>query len=202
TPRTIGTWLAHATCGEQNIFELTLYDLKNLHRPITDITLPPFTLQPDLDCKPRVQQVLLSPDSIYLAIARSDNVTHVYDARFLGRRVLYEFPHGAAVEATKEDGQYGIYKVEWLDDGTHRLNLVTCGADGCVRLWDVKQAYGDFSDTIVAQSTSYAGWFSLGDIYKGEIPLVMGDGSGNVVVCDRIDTLDEPPRQSLLDTSV
>lgn len=165
--------MAHATCGEHNVFKLAIYDLKKLTRPIKDITLPPFVLPPDSESKPRIQQVLFAPDSRLLAVARSDNVTHIYDARFLGRSILYELPHGSANEATKEDGQYGINKVEWLEDGGHGLNLVSCGADGCVRLWDVKHAYDDYSDTVVAESTSYGGWFSLGDMYKGEKPLIM-----------------------------
>ncbi|GJE86008.1 WD40 repeat-like protein [Phanerochaete sordida] len=166
-----GTWLAHATCSEHTTFKLALYDTNNLRRPARELCLSEF----DSESKPRIQQVLFSPDSVHLAVARSDNVTHVYDARFLSRR-LYDLPHGAAVEATKADGEGGIYKVEWLENGVHGLSLVSCGADGCVRLWDMKRAGGDFGDTIIASSTSYAGWFSLGDVYKGETPLILGDG--------------------------
>ena len=165
--------MAHVTCTEHSVFKLALYDLKALKKPTKEITLPPFSLPRDANTKPRVQQVLFASDSIHLAVARSDNVTHVYDARFLGPRFLYELPHGSADEAIKEDGCYGIYKVEWLEDGKSGLNLVSCGADGCVRLWDVKRAHDDFSDTIIAESTSYAGWFSLGDIYKQEKALIM-----------------------------
>lgn len=194
-----GTWLAHATCSENNIFKLSLYDPDRLRQPAQEIELPKFALTPDSDHKPRIQQVLFSPDSVYLAVARSDNLTHVYDARFLGPRYLYALPHGPAVEATREDSQYGINRIEWLQDGAHGLSLVSCGADGCVRLWDIKHAWSDYSDVVLAQSTSYAGWFSLGDMYKGEKPLIMGDGSGNVVVCDRIDIPD--PKDLMMSTT-
>ena len=126
-----GTRLAHVTCKNNRLFTLSLYDPQANHKRVQEITLPGFN--PGLagaGFKPSVTQVLFSPDSVYLAVARSDNVTHVYDSRFLNQSFLYDLPHGPAVEATEEDGQYGIAKIEWLEDRTQGLNLVTCGADG------------------------------------------------------------------------
>ena len=63
----------------------------------------------------------------------------------------------------------------------------------------MKRANDPFADTVIAKSVSYAGWFSLGDTFRGEKALVLyvmmisfkrtasdficrGDGSGNLVV--------------------
>lgn len=188
TPPT-GDRLAHVTCDDQLSFELSFYDPRlALVKRISSVTLPAL---PILDT-PRVQQVLFSPDSagVLVAVARSDNKTHVYDSRFLGKNVLYEFPHIPAIEGTEEDRKYGVYKVEWVQDPVHGLGLVSFGADGtlhflmflqrftrpskgCVRLWDIKRGDSDYADNVIGQSTSYAGWFSLGDTSKGEKTLVM-----------------------------
>lgn len=127
-----GTRLAHVTCGNNRIFKLSIYDTQTGdYARAQEITLPPFVSNPNnAGVRPSVQQVLFSPDSVYLAVARSDNITHVYDSRFLNQSFLYEFPHGPAVEASEDDKYYGIPKIEWLEDRTHGLSLVSCGADG------------------------------------------------------------------------
>lgn len=74
---------------------------------------------------------------MYLAVARSDNVTHVYDVRFLtSRHVLYELPHLPADEGMKDLTQFGVPKIEWLEDPHYGLGLVSAGGDGSFRLLD------------------------------------------------------------------
>ena len=72
-----------------------------------------------------------SPDGIYLAVARSDNRTQLFDTRFFDR-VLYDFQHAPALEGSGSDGQYGVYMVEWLEDPRAGLQLVSSGADGAL----------------------------------------------------------------------
>ena len=79
---------------------------------------------------PRVNWTSYSPDGIYLAVARSDNRTQVFDTRFLGRGLLYDFEHDHSAEATQVDNLYGVYKGEWLEDPRAGLQLLTSGADG------------------------------------------------------------------------
>ncbi len=80
--------------------------------------------------KSAINAVSFSPDGIYVAVARSDNVTHVYDSRFLGRDILYDFPHRPGTEGTVEDTKYGVVKLDWVEGPGSALSLVTGGADG------------------------------------------------------------------------
>jgi WD40 repeat protein len=126
----VGDRLAHVTCAEHLIFKLSIYDTFNLtSKPAQHITLPGFEAG-NKSSKPKVQQILFSPDSTYLAVSRSDNVTHVYDSRYLRQPFLQELPHGPATEGATDDCQYGISKIEWIEDPTYGLGLITCGADG------------------------------------------------------------------------
>ena len=45
---------------------------------------------------------------------------------------------------------------------------------GCVRLWDVRRASDDpLNGRILAQGVDDVATFALGDIYKGEIPIIL-----------------------------
>ena len=130
-----GTQLAHVTCAKSGVLKLSMLDTRTQYMPDQEIILPPFELKTGRHAnegtqKPYVQQVLFSPDSLYIAVARNDNIAHVYDARFLKKGPLYELPHLSPDEGSEEDNYYGIPKIEWLEDRTRGLSLVSCGADG------------------------------------------------------------------------
>jgi hypothetical protein len=73
-----------------------------------------------------------SADAIYLALARSDNRTHVYDTRMLAR-LLYDFRHNGPCKCSPDmdNPSYGVVKGEWIvTKKTGRFGLVTGGDDG------------------------------------------------------------------------
>lgn len=77
-----------------------------------------------------VNQMLYSPDGLLLAVSRSDNVTHVYDSRFLGQ-ILYRFKHKPGMEGSMDDTKYGVCKIDWMvNPWTQHLSLASGGADG------------------------------------------------------------------------
>lgn len=73
-----------------------------------------------------------SPDGIYLALARNDNRTHVYDCRMLTRGILYDFAHTGPSKVTPGDNAKGsgITRAQWIVTRSSRLRLVTGGEDG------------------------------------------------------------------------
>jgi WD40 repeat protein len=70
-----------------------------------------------------------SDDGVFLAVPRSDNEIHVYDARFLVSP-LFVFSHQA--QKTAHSGAFGIVKAEWIEGefGCVSRGLVTGGNDG------------------------------------------------------------------------
>lgn len=77
-----------------------------------------------------INQVSYSSDGVYIALARSDNSVHIYDSRFLDRR-LYNFKHERPSEGTLDDEKYGVYQIQWMDcPNTGRTGLISAGADG------------------------------------------------------------------------
>ena len=116
-------------------FEIALYDIANNDsNPIWHIPLTgwPAFVVPEGDlplAQPRVNSVSFSRDSVYLAAARSDNRVQLFDTRWLDR-VLCDFKHQDAPEGTGVDGQYGVYKVDWLEDPQRGLQLISGGSDG------------------------------------------------------------------------
>lgn len=139
----IGNELALVTCTAGQQFHLSLYDVRapsetylarHVHlEPLapwyedTDVTHG----DPTINKLPStVNQVSYSPDGVFIAVATSNNVTHVYDSRYLNR-ILYEFPHQPGVEGTVDDTKFGVYKIDWMVNPlTDRLSLVSGGADG------------------------------------------------------------------------
>lgn len=77
-----------------------------------------------------VNSASYSPDGIYLAIARSDNITHVYDSRMLGRGPLYGFEHDTRINPPGGD-MYGVIDAQWVEVAG-ALGLITGGADGTI----------------------------------------------------------------------
>ncbi|KAJ7030655.1 WD40-repeat-containing domain protein [Mycena alexandri] len=129
-----------------------------------------------------VNCMAFSPDSIYVAIGRDDNRTHVYDSRMLGRGILFDFRHSELQLSSNGQSFFGVVGVKWVESRTRRLGLVTGGNDGCVRLWD--PLGGDQEGIILAQADSDIAYFSLGDRFNGEHELVLGDSGGTVYVMD------------------
>lgn len=132
-----------------------------------------------------------SPDGILLAAARSDNVTHIYDSRMIERGVVHAFKHTGARRNSPGSECYGVVEAQWVESASRRLGLVTGGNDGeliaasfllrilirssgCVRLWDTSKSANDSANgTVIAETAFDVGYFSLGDPFKGEMPLVV-----------------------------
>ena len=126
-------------------FELAIYDVaRDQPQATATITLngwpawPPKINGKVHHHQPRVNTLTYSPDGIYLAVARSDNKTEVYDSRFLTRGPVYDLKHSDPPAGFDGDGLYGVYKAEWLQDPSDRLQLVTSGADGSFSLAEVR----------------------------------------------------------------
>lgn len=61
------------------------------------------------------------------------------------------------------------------------LGILTRVFEGCVRLWDPLVS-AENTGTILAQANADIGYFSLGDRFKGEYDLVVGDNDGAVSI--------------------
>ncbi|EJD00831.1 WD40 repeat-like protein [Fomitiporia mediterranea MF3/22] len=126
-----------------------------------------------------------SPDGILLAIARTDNATHVYDVRFLtGERPWAVLSH--KMVGRPRELEHGVTGLHWVEGvGRGQLGLVSGGTDGCVRLWDMKcpPAHTDES-MVLAEVDHDVACFSVGDISKNEHRLVVGDCGGEVYIYD------------------
>jgi WD40 repeat protein len=111
------------------IFEVPMRD----RRAMTINTLKHF--KPDTSRRRHSDEVnwaAFSADGIYLALARSDNRTHVYDTRML-ERLLYDFTHNGPCKCSPDtdNPSYGVVKGEWIvPKKTGRFGLVTGGDDG------------------------------------------------------------------------
>jgi WD40 repeat protein len=136
-----------------------------------------------------------SPDGIYLACARDDNVTHVWDARFMGGKAqpCHILEHGPSKkENVYHDHNNGITSIAWAsqydassppllatggDDGEYTTSLPLIPAlrftlpVGMIRLWDMRKAMYHESQ-VLAELETNVGHFILGDIHKGEMPLL------------------------------
>jgi hypothetical protein len=75
-----------------------------------------------------------SPDQLYLALARNDNQTHVYDRRMLGKQgsePLFKYCHYGESKTVSKHEVYGVVQAQWLQSSaTRRTCLVTGGEDG------------------------------------------------------------------------
>lgn len=152
------------------------------------------TAQFDLDQFPsniegEINDSTCSPDGIYLALARNDNHVHVYDCRMFRstRNVLFDYSHDSPSHVAPGSHSYGIVKAQWVTSISGRLGLVSGGADGCVRLWDpLRAAESKKNGIVLAEVNSDVAHFSLGDHFKGEHQLIVGDCGGEVSIFDRV----------------
>ncbi|KAF6761646.1 WD40-repeat-containing domain protein [Ephemerocybe angulata] len=164
---------------------LRLYDIqRKMGRAQETITMEPYAA----GLEGEVHDASVSPDGIYIAFGRYDNRTHVYDTRYLPRdgSPLYDFRHDDnSLKTHPGDDAYGVMKLEWIMSGS-RLALLTGGGDGCVRLWDPLRASSNPENGAVVASMDFdIATFSVGDRFKGEHQLIVGDCSGEVRIYDR-----------------
>ncbi|KAI5122139.1 hypothetical protein M0805_000786 [Coniferiporia weirii] len=181
--------------GTSSESTLSLFDVarSNGRKPTTNLTLPPPVYVPNSDVPPEVAEVssaAFSPDGVLLALSRMDNVTLVYDVRFLsdgrpgGARhwACLRHPHR---ESTSGFG-YGTTGLQWVESFAHAgPGLVTAASDGCVRLWDVMHAPSDDKESLILAEVDHdVACFSIGDQSKDERRLIVGDCGGEVYIFD------------------
>jgi WD40 repeat protein len=85
-----------------------------------------------------------SPDDIYLAVGREDNIIQVWDTRYVSTSPMLQMCHFNGI--VSEDEAFGIARnLQWVDH-RHRLGaglgLVTGGDGGSLCLWDIQKAEG------------------------------------------------------------
>lgn len=122
-----GQRLALFTRGSMESHILRLYDIqrKNGRNPITTISLNDFVTDGEVNC------ATFSPDGIYLAAARNDNIVDVYDSRNLEEGPLYKFKHQDPNHGTPGIESYGIVEAQWVTGFNGRgLGLISGGNDG------------------------------------------------------------------------
>jgi WD40 repeat protein len=123
----LGQRLALFTRGSLESHILRLYDIqrKDGRSPITTLSLNDFIADGEVNC------AAFSPDGIYLAAARNDNVVDVYDSRNLEDGPLYKFKHKDPNYGTPGIESYGIVEAQWVTSFNGRsLGLVSGGNDG------------------------------------------------------------------------
>jgi len=120
-----GENLALFTRGPGGSHIMRMYDVRRQNQTaIWTTELEPF---PPLS-NGEVNRARFSPDMIYLAAARSDNITHIYDSRMIGRGVLHAFEHAGPSRSFPGCESFGVMEVQWVE--TPWLGLVSGGTDG------------------------------------------------------------------------
>ncbi|KAK7694537.1 hypothetical protein QCA50_001723 [Cerrena zonata] len=135
------------------------------------------SIQLDVQDQTEVNAITISPDDRYIALAWKHNVIHVYDSQYLSKGPLHVYSHGPSIAA---ETPYGVVKAQWVSRPSGVVDLVSGGADGCICLWDVSRANDDIRNgQILLQLDDDIGYFSLGDIHKQEMPIVVGTCGGD-----------------------
>ena len=126
----LGATLALSTRAPNNKHLLRIYDTRRgLPKATYLMELEPFPIRDDFEGE--VNNASFSPDGTYLALARNDNRTHVYDRRMWDRGVLFEYVHDGESKAASQKDVYGVVKAQWVQSqATRRMALVTGGEDG------------------------------------------------------------------------
>ncbi|TFK39877.1 WD40-repeat-containing domain protein [Crucibulum laeve] len=172
---TAGGLMALTTRGPESRHILRLYDIRNVEASYVKMEqLESFPA----DVEGEVNSAIFSPDDVYLALGRNDNRIHVYDLRMLSRGALYDFEHFGPPRTPPGMCPYGVVKAEWVESNSRRLGLITGGNDACIRLWDPLHAPESLDNGVVLAEVQFdIGHFSLGDRFKGEHQLVVGDSA-------------------------
>jgi WD40 repeat protein len=128
----LGATLALSTRAPDNKHLLRIYDTRRgLPKSTHLMELEPFPFRDNFEGE--VNNASFSPDNMYLALARNDNRTHVYDRRMWDRGVIFEYCHGGDSKAASQKDVYGVVKAQWVQSqATRRMALVTGGEDGKV----------------------------------------------------------------------
>ncbi|KAI0361747.1 hypothetical protein OH77DRAFT_1546696 [Trametes cingulata] len=165
-----GERLFIATEGSECVYALRQFDARRRERKaVQKVELEPFVDISDKSAMD-INSLSLSSDGIYIAAGRSDNWVDVYDSRMLTKGPLYNFAH----EGDVGNDTFGVVKTQWIDGAPYGVGLVSGGIDGCVRLWDVRRSSDDpLNGTILAQCDYDVGTFALGDMYKGDVPIIV-----------------------------
>jgi len=125
--------LALFTRGPSESSILRIYDIsrKNGRQPTSTIELETFAKEGEDDDGGEVNCTAFSPDGIYLAVARNDNVVHVYDSRNLERGVLHYFKHNYPNREVAGFKGFGVVEAQWVSSFDGRgLGLISGGNDG------------------------------------------------------------------------
>ncbi|KAI9461035.1 WD40-repeat-containing domain protein [Lactarius psammicola] len=186
-----GERLALCTAGpESGVHSLRIYDVRrrNGQRPIQEVQLDIFDsgLPEPASRDDEVTAASFSPDGILLAVARSDDELHIYDSRFMGRsgEPMARYLHWDNDCCVGD--KWGIVDAVWVNGWCGKgFGIITGGADGCVRFWDIRRSAEDVQNgEVLARPNVDVGHFSVGDPRNGEKPLVVGDNDGRVYVYD------------------
>lgn len=185
------------TQAEANHHILRLYDIRRRSpKAFTSIDLLPFSPRDNDSFEGEINVAAFSPDQIYLALARIDNQTHLYDRRMLGRQCsepLFKYHHFGESKTASKHELYGVVQAQWVQSSwTTRTCLVTGGEDGehpirsselgflkpdligCVRMWDPSVSAHDVENgKVLAEVHSDISQFSIGDPFVGEYRLVV-----------------------------
>ncbi|KAF9499349.1 WD40 repeat-like protein [Pleurotus eryngii] len=161
---------------------LRLYDVRNRMKTLSStVTLEPVT--PAAGQSGEINCLVYSPDGLYIAAARNDGATHVYDMRMLDRGPVSRFRHHQRSRMVSPS--YGVVRAQWLETHRSRLALVTGGDDGDVRLWDPLQSDSNPTNgQVLAHSDWDIAHFVVGDVSQNEKPLIIGDSGGRITVYD------------------
>ncbi|KAL4258366.1 hypothetical protein AB1N83_010068 [Pleurotus pulmonarius] len=162
---------------------LRLYDVRNRKKTLTStVTLEP-VMPAGAGQSGEINCLVYSPDGLYIAAARNDGATHVYDIRMLDRGPVSRFRHHQRSRMVSPS--YGVVRAQWLETHRSRLALVTGGDDGDVRLWDPLQSDNNPENgQVLAHSDWDIAHFVVGDVSQNEKPLIVGDSGGRITVYD------------------
>lgn len=122
--------MALSTRAPDNKHLLRIYDTRRgLPKATHLMELESFPIREHFDGE--INNASFSPDGMYLALARNDNRTHVYDRRMWDRGVLFEYGHDGESKAASQKDVYGVVKAQWVQSqATRRMALITGGEDG------------------------------------------------------------------------
>jgi len=187
-----GSTLVHASRGPNRKHILRLYDAKRKNGSAVE-TVHMESFPADASVDGEVNSISISPDGIYVAIARIDNRTHVYDSRNIKKGKLFEYEHTGPSLLRPGSAPCGVPRAVWAETEYSRLTLISGGIDGSVRSWNPLEAITSPKNGIIlAQVQSDIGYFSLGDRTKNEQQLIVGDTSGEVSILNSTKTYIQP----------
>ena len=121
-----GSALVHTSRGPNRKHILRLYDVRRKNGSAVE-TFHMEAFSENINGE--VNSILISPDGIYVAIARNDNRIHVYDSRNFKNGKLFEYKHNGASPGTHEPF-CGIPCARWAETAYGRLTLISGGMDG------------------------------------------------------------------------